>query len=150
MSLWAVLMAAAFVACSATQMGSSANAAGSDVAVAIKTDRTAVAPGQALTITITVTNTSASAQQLRFATGCQTDYEFLDGAGNVVTSSHQMCTQALSQRTLEPGASFADSHVWTRGALDPNQVTPGNYQLRGVLLAVGDTVRSSTVPVSVP
>src|SRR5215471_4953834 len=85
----ALLMAVAFVACSDTQMGNSAITAGSDLAVAIKTDRTAVAPGQVLTMTITVTNTSVTAQQLRFATGCQTDYEFLDGAGKVVTSSHQ-------------------------------------------------------------
>lgn len=135
-------------ACSTSQVDGSVASAG--LTVTASTDRSTVRPGEQLQITVKVVNDSSSSRTLRFSSGCQTDFEFLDAGGKVVRSSQQLCLQALTQRTLAPGDSFSDVHAWTRGPLDPPQLTPGSYQVRGVLLATQDTARSAPVSVSVP
>lgn len=143
--LWSLGMAAA---CSASRMDGSVISPGVTVSTTI--DRSSVPPGQALQITVIVTNTSSSSRTFQFSSGCQTDFEFLDAQGKVVRSSHQICTQALTHRTLAAGDAFSDSHTWTRGPLDPPELAPGSYRVRGVLLATGDTTRSVGVAVSIP
>jgi hypothetical protein len=96
-----------------------------------------------------VTNTSSAARTLQFATSCQTGYEFVDSGGRVAAVSQPVCLQALTQRTLAPGASFVDTHTWMRSPLELPQVPPGSYQLRGVLLTMRDTVRSAGVAIEV-
>lgn len=139
---------AAVLGCSGA--GVDGSVAANDLAVTATTDRSSVRPGEQLQITVDVTNNASSSRDLRFASGCQTDFEFLDAQGKVVRSSQQMCTQSLTQRTLVAGESFRGIHTWTRGPMDPPQLVPGSYQVRGVLLTVGEAVRSAPVAVSVP
>jgi hypothetical protein len=136
------------LACSGT--GVDGNMGAGELAVTATTDRSSVRPGEQLHITVEVTNNSTSRRELRFATGCQTDFEFLDDKGNVVRTSQQVCFQSLTQRTLAAGESFIGQHVWTRGPVDPPQLAAGNYQLQGVLLTMGNAVRSAPVSVSIP
>ena len=136
------------LACSGTGVDGSVGPG--ELAVTATTDRSTVRPGEQLRITVEVTNNSASRRELRFATGCPTDFEFVDGKGNVVRMSQQGCFQALTQRTLAAGETFSDQHVWTRGPMDPPQLAAGDYQLRGVLLTMGNPVRSAAVSVSIP
>lgn len=147
MRLWISLLSLG-LGCSTARVGGEVDAGA--LAVTMAADRTSVSAGQTLQITMTVTNTSTSSRTLQFSSGCLTDYEFLDAQGKVVGTSLQVCLQALTQKTLPPGASFTDIHTWTRGPLEPTQLAPGNYQLRGVLLATRDTVRSQSVPIAIP
>jgi hypothetical protein len=140
----------AVLGCSGAGSGVDGSLGANDLAVTATTDRATVRPGEQLQITVDVTNNSSSSRDLRFSSGCQTDFEFLDAQGKVVRASQQMCTQSLTQRTLAAGESFRGVHVWTRGPMDPPQLAPGSYQLRGVLLTVGEAVRSAPVAVSVP
>jgi hypothetical protein len=134
--------------CSTSRVSADVDAGG--LVVTATTDRSTVAVGQSLQITVTVTNTSAASRTLQFSSGCLTDFEFLDAGGKVAGTSQQTCLQALTQRTLPAGGSLTDSHTWTRGSLGTPPLAPGTYQLRGVLLATRDTVRSQPVPVTVP
>ena len=143
-----ISMLALVLACSASHVESTVDT--TELTVTAVTDRSSVAAGQTLRITVTVTNRSVASRTLRFSSGCQTDYEFLDARGEVAATSRQMCLQALTQRTLEPGESFSDAHTWSRGSIDSPQLAPGDYQLRAVLLAIQDTVRSATVPITIP
>jgi len=134
--------------CSSAGVASSVGSG--DLTVTATTDRSSVGPGEQLHITVEVANNSTSSRELRFATGCQTDFEFVDANGNVVRTSQQGCFQSLTQRTLAAGESFSRQHTWTRGAADPPQLVRGTYQLRGVLLTMGNPVRSAPVTVSIP
>jgi hypothetical protein len=125
-------------------------AAAGDIQVAVATDVASVHAGQQLRIMITVLNQSTSLRTVEFSSGCQTDYEFLDSRGGVVARSQRMCAQAKTQRTLRGGEEFTEVHTWARQSSEPNQLKPGAYQLRGVLLAIGDTVRSTPIPVDLP
>jgi len=147
MRLWILLLSLG-LGCSTTRVGGEVDAA--ELVVTTTADRSSVPAGQHLQITITVTNTSTSSRTLQFSSGCTTDYEFLDAQGKVVGTSQQACLQALTQKTLASGGAFTDVHTWTRGPLEPSQLAPGNYQVRGVLLATRDTVRSQPVPVVIP
>jgi hypothetical protein len=111
--------------------------------VTVAADREQVSTGQTVHITVTVTNRSSGAKALRFPSSCQTGFEFLDATGKLVGAGVEMCAQSITSRTLEPGSSFTDSHEWGRRAFDAPQLSAGTYQLRGVLLATGDSVRSS-------
>lgn len=148
MRLWTLLVIGG-LACSAASGVGGGTVESGDLLVATSTDKSTVGSGQSLTITITVTNKMSASRTLQFASGCQTDFEFLDSRGDVAAKSQQMCTQALTQRTLAAGGSFVDTHVWSRAPLEPNQLVPGTYRLRGVLLATRDTVRSAPVDVVV-
>lgn len=121
-----------------------------DIRVDVATDVSSVPAGHALRITITVSNQSTVTRTLEFSSGCQTDYEFVDSRGGVAATSQQMCVLARTQRTLPAGGGFTDIHTWARQPLEPNQLKPGAYQLRGVLLAIGDTIRSASIPIDVP
>ena len=145
----AVLVTVAFtLACSGTGVDGSVGTG--ELTVTATTDRSSVRPGEQLHITVEVTNNSTSSRELRFATGCQTDFEFVNDNGKVVRTSQQGCFQALTQRTLAAGESFSGQHVWTRGPMDPPQLAAGNYRLRGVLLTMGNPARSAAVSVSIP
>jgi hypothetical protein len=147
MRLWIALLTLG-LGCSTSRVSADVDAGG--LVVTATTDRSAVATGQSLQITITVANTSGTSRTLQFSSGCLTDYEFLDAGGKVVGTSQQLCLQALTQRTLPAGENFTDSHMWIRGPLGTPQLAPGTYQLRGVLLATRDTVRSQPVPIAIP
>lgn len=134
----------------APAMRERAAAADGELRVAVATDLSSVPAGQQLRITITVSNQSASTRTVGFSSGCQTDYEFLDSRGRVAATSQQMCAQARTQRTLPAGGGFTDVHIWARQPLEPNQLMPGEYQLRGLLLAIGSTIRSTPVPIDIP
>ena len=121
-----------------------------DIQVVVATDLPSVPAGQQLRITVTVSNQTISARTLEFSSSCQTNYEFLDSRGEVAATSQRMCMQARTQRTLPAGGGFTDVHTWARRPLEPNQLKPGAYKLRGVLLATGDTIRSSPVPIDIP
>jgi uncharacterized protein (DUF58 family) len=99
---------------SCSGIGVEGNVGPGELAVTATTDRSSVRPGEQLRITVEVTNNSTSSRELRFATGCQTDFEFADGKGSVVRTSQQGCFQALTQRTPAAGESFVGQHVWTR------------------------------------
>lgn len=148
MRAWIFVGLGVVAGCSGSRAGGTVSPIGLTISATI--DRPAVRPGESLQILITVTNTSASKQTLQFSSGCQTDFEFLDSVGKVARSSLQVCPQIVTQRSLEPGAAFSDAHTWTRGPLDPPELAAGSYQLRGVLLATGDTIRSASVAVSLP
>lgn len=147
MRVWTLLLSLG-LACSTARVGGEVDAG--ELVVTTTADRSSVPAGQKLQITVTVTNTSTSSRTLQFSSGCLTDYEFLDSAGKVVATSQQLCMQVLTQKTLAAGGAFTDVHTWTRGPLEPSQLAPGNYQLRGVLLATRDTTRSQPVPIAVP
>ena len=118
------------------------------VTVRVAVDPATVAPDGRLTITVTATNATNAPRTLEFSSGCTTDYELLDATGAVVTESGQMCTQALTQQTLAPGASLEGTHVLVRGMRGMPALPAGAYQVRGVLLTMGDPVRSAPVPVT--
>lgn len=120
-----------------------------DLVVNIETDRTSVAIGETARFTVTVTNNGSSSRTIDFSTTCQTDFEILDAAGNVATTSMQVCGQALTQRTLAAGASFSETHDWRRGALGQPALS-GSYQVRGVLLRTGAPIRSTTKSLTLP
>jgi len=143
-----LLGVALVLACSDTGLDASAGIG--ELTVTATTDRSRVAPGEQLHITVEVTNNSTSSRELRFATGCQTDFEFVGGTGKVVRTSQEGCFQALTQRMLAAGESFSARHTWTRGPTDPPQLAAGNYLLRGVLLTMGNPARSAAVSVSIP
>ena len=143
-----VSLAALAIACSGSGVAGSVGTG--ELTVTATTDRASVRPGEQLHIAVEVTNNSTSSRELRFATGCQTDFEFVDDKGNVVRTSQQGCFQSLTQRTLAAGESFSGQHIWTRGPTDPPQLAAGNYQLRGVLLTMGNPARSAPIPVSLP
>lgn len=147
MRLWILLLSLG-LGCSTSRVSADVDAGG--LVVTTATDRSSVAAGQQLQITVTVTNTSSASRTLQFSSGCLTDYEFLDATGKVVATSQQMCLQALTQRTLSAGGSFVDTHTWLRGSLGAPQLGAGTYQLRAVLLATRDTVRSQQIPIAVP
>jgi hypothetical protein len=127
--------------------GGGGAATGEALSVSVATNSASVGAGEQLVITVTTRNTGSSARTLEFATGCHTDYEFVDGSGQVVSSSEQMCTQALTSRTLAAGESFSDVHRYTRGMAGMPPVPSGRYGVRGVLLLRGGSLRSSTVAV---
>jgi hypothetical protein len=133
--------------CSASRVESTVEA---EMMVAVAANRSSVVAGQDLQITVTATNGASAARTLQFSSGCFTDFEFLDSSGRVVGASLQMCVQVLTQKTVAPGASFSDSHTWTRGPLGFPQLAPGSYQLRGVLLTMPTAIRSSSIPVTIP
>lgn len=147
MRLWISLLSLG-LGCSTARVGGDVDAG--ELVVTASAEPSSVAPGQHLQIIVTVTNTSTLSRTLQFSSGCLTDYEFLDAQGKVVGTSQQVCLQALTQKTLAAGGTFSDTHTWTRGPLEPSQLAPGNYQVRGVLLATRDTVRSQPVPVAIP
>ena len=124
----------------------------SGLTVAVATDQRSVAPAGRLRIQVTVTNRGSAPIDLKFTSGCQTDYELLDAEGKVIGSSMQMCTQSLGNRTLAPGASFTDTHVWIRGMAGMPQPPAGSsMRVRGILLADGAETRSEeTATVTLP
>jgi hypothetical protein len=120
------------------------------LAVAVSAEPTTLGPAGRLTVKVAITNTGKTAATLSFSSGCHTDYELLDASGAVVGESFQMCTQAMTQRTLAPGASFTDTHVWIRGMAGQPKLAAGSVvRVRGVLLTQGAQVRSpNTVTVT--
>lgn len=120
------------------------------LAVAVKVEPATLAAGEMANITVTVSNTSNDARRLQFTSSCVTTFEVVDGDGRVVARGAEMCAQVMTTRTIAAGGSFSDTHEWGRRALDLPQVGPGRYQVRGVLLATGDTIRSQPTPVSLP
>ena len=101
-----------------------------------------------LRITVTATNTTSAARTLRFSSGCTTDYELLDASDAVVGESGQMCAQALTQETLGAGESLTRTHVLVRGMRGMPPTAAGVYRVRGVLLTMGEPVRSEPVAVT--
>jgi hypothetical protein len=122
----------------------------SALTVEVSTDQATLGAAGRLTIKVTTTNTGRTSATLHFSSGCQTDYQLLDPSGAVVGESLQMCTQALTQRTLAPGASFTDTHVWIRGMAGQPKLPAGSVvQVRGILLTQGAEQRSrNTVAVT--
>jgi hypothetical protein len=118
--------------------------------VEVSTDQTTVDPAGRLTVKVTATNTGKTPASLSFSSGCQTDYELLDASGVVIAQSFQMCTQSLTRRTLAPGASFTDTHVWIRNMAGQPKLPAGSVvRIRGVLLTQGAGQRSrNTVAVT--
>ncbi len=83
---------------------------------------------------LTVTNTSTTAQQFQFSSGKQFDFEILNAQGKVVKawSDDRMFTMALSQFSLQPGASRTfrgEVSLKDRDGLQLN----GHYTVRGKL-----------------
>lgn len=115
------------------------------IAVRVLLEPSLVPADGALRITVTATNTTSAARTLEFSSGCTTDYELLAASGAVVAESGQMCTQALTQETLGAGESLTGRHVLQRG-MPP--IAPGVYRVRGVLLTMGEPVRSEPVAVT--
>jgi|GEM_PF-3745281 len=105
--------------------------------------------GETLNITVTTTNTGSEPRTVEATSGCFTDYEILDASGNVVGRSGQMCSAVMSSRALDAGEALSESFAWIVGGRGTTPVQPGQYQLRGVLLQPGDTLRSQPVPVVV-
>lgn len=122
----------------------------SALTIDVSADQTTVGPAGRLTVKVTVTNAGKTPANLSFSTGCQTDYELLDPSGAVIAQSFQMCTESLTQRTLAPGASFTDSHVWIRTMAGQPKLPAGSVvRFRGILLTRGAEQRSrNTVTVT--
>lgn len=125
--------------------------AASPLDVTVTAEPSSVPAGGRLRITVIARNTSSAAIALEFTSGCQTDYELLDAAGTLVGASGEMCTQATTRRTLAAGESFNDVHVWIRGLAGMPQVPGSELQVRGMLLATGNEIRSGrTARVELP
>jgi Intracellular proteinase inhibitor len=119
--------------------------------VTIATDSSSVGPGSHLAVSVKVVNTGRTPLVLHFSSGCQTDFEIQDAQGNPIGRSGMMCTEALTQRALEPGASFTNTHIWVRGMRGVPQAPAGAeaVRIRGVLLATsGEIVSRNTVSVA--
>lgn len=101
--------------------------------------------GDVLDITVTATNTGRERRTVEANSGCFTDYEVLDEEGKLVARSGQMCTAVMSRRELGAGEALSERFVWTLGMRGSPPVRPGRYQLRGLLLQRGDTLRSQPV-----
>jgi len=136
------------IACSAS--GVESNVEATELAVTVSTDRASVSAGQNLQITVTATNSASSPRALQFSSACLTDFEFLNSSGQVVGRSQQMCLQVLTQKTLASGESLSGSHTWTRGPTGFPQLSPGTYQLRGVLLTSPSPVQSPSIQIVIP
>ena len=121
----------------------------SDVVVRVAASQPTVGPTETVRITVTVTNTDDARRVIEASSGCFTDFELLDGSGNVVTRSLQVCPAVMARRELAPGESFSETHVWRRGMRGMPVVPAGSYQLRGMLLARTNTVTSNAVDVVV-
>jgi len=126
------------------------NVEATELVVTVSADRSSVSAGQNLQITVTATNNSSSSRALQFSSACLTDFEFLNSSGQVVGRSQQICLQVLTQKTLMPGESLSSSHIWTRGPTGFPQLSPGTYQLRGVLLTSQTTIQSPSIPIVIP
>jgi len=118
------------------------------IVVRVALEPSVVAADGRLRITVTATNTTSAERTLRFTSGCTTDWELLDASGAVVTTSMQMCAQAMTQETLAPGASLTGTHVLVRGMLGTAPVPAGVHRVRGVLLTADEPVRSEPVAVT--
>jgi hypothetical protein len=130
----------------AQSSGADVTAIASALRVEVSTDQATVGPTGRLTVKVTTTNTGKAPANLSFSSGCQTDYELLDSSGAVIGESLQMCTQSLTQRTLAPGASFTDAHVWIRNMAGQPKLPAGSVvRFRGVLLTQGTGQRSSNM-----
>lgn len=136
------------LACSSARMGETVKDPG--VTVSATVDRNSVGAGEELKIGVTVANATGQPRTLQFSSGCQTGFEFTDEAGRVVGVQQRMCTAALGERTLTPGQNFSETHSWIRGSIDGPALAAGTYLVRGVLLAIGDTIRSTGVRVTLP
>ena len=121
-----------------------------ELMVTVSADHSSVSAGQDLQITVTATNNASSPRALQFSSACLTDFEFLNSSGQVVGRSQQLCLQVLTQKTLMPGESLSSSHTWTRGPTGFPQLTPGTYQLRGVLLTSPSAIQSTSIPIVIP
>ena len=144
MRIGTALLIALAAGCS-TSSGAGGQVDAGDFAISVRADKSTVAAGESLKIIVTATNKSAASRTLDFSSGCQTDFEFADSDGRVAATSQRMCAQMLTQKILQPSESLSETHVWTRTPSEPNQLRPGRYHLRGVLLAVGNGVRSEGV-----
>lgn len=113
--------------------------------VTVSTDSGAVGPGGHLAISVKVVNSGSTPIVLQFNSGCQTDFEILSADGARMGRSGMMCTEALTQRALDPGASFTNTHIWVRGMRGvpqpPERATA--FRIRGVLLAASGEILSS-------
>ena len=118
------------------------------IAVRVAVDPSLVAANGSVRITVTATNTTGAARTLQFSSGCTTDFELLDASCAVAWRSAQMCTQALTEETLGAGESLTGRHVLERDAPGTMSIAPGVYRVRGVLLTMGDPVRSEPVAVT--
>ena len=103
-----------------------------ELSVAVAADRSEVPNGTSLRITVTVTNAGSAACTIAFATACRTDFELRDASGALVASADRMCAQMLTEATLAPGQSFAETHAWTRDGAEA-----GDYVLCGIVLTDG-------------
>lgn len=117
----------------------------SPFAVSIMPSAAAVRSGDSLHITVTVQNAGRERRTVEATSGCFTDYELLDMAGQVVTRSGQVCAAVMSRRELAPGEAMSESFVWVPGGRGMPAVPPGSYRLRGLLLQRGDTLISPLV-----
>lgn len=154
------IVVATIVGCSqASQMPSDSGIASSAAAardqvvrVEVAVDSASIAAKGRLAVTVKVTNAGTVPLALSFSSGCRTDYELLDANGAVIGRSGMMCTEATSEQSLAPGASFTDTHIWVRGLRGMPQPAAGstNMRLRAVLLAtnVGNVAPSNTVSVT--
>ncbi|HEU4631514.1 MAG TPA: BsuPI-related putative proteinase inhibitor [Gemmatimonadaceae bacterium] len=118
-----------------------------DVAVRVDASPAAVAPSGSLHIVVTVTNTDDERHVIEASSGCFTDFELLDARGDVVTRSLQLCPAMMASRTLDPGESFSETHVWKRGLRGMPELPAGTYRVRGILLARTSPVASEAVDV---
>ena len=119
--------------------------------VTIETDSLSVGPGSHLAVSVKVVNTGRTPIVLYFSSGCQTDYEIQDAQGTRIGRSGMMCTEALTQRALEPGASFTNTHIWVRGMRGVPQPPAGaeTMRIRGVLLGTsGEVISTNAVVVA--
>lgn len=117
--------------------------------VAVTLEPSTVRAGESMLVTVTVSNAGTEARTLESTSGCFTDYEVLDAGGTVIATSGQSCTAQMARRELAPGASFSEQQRWVRDLAGMPRLPVGALQVRGLLLAGPDTLRSSPVSLTI-
>lgn len=111
------------------------------VELVLSTDKTTYEPGEAITLRLTVTNKGSSSLKLTFPSAQQYDFVITMGGEEMWRWSHdKMFAAVLTEVTLAPSESVVYQERWSQKDNQGNLVSPGNYQVIGVLKAPPESI----------
>jgi hypothetical protein len=110
-----------------------------NISLSLSTDKSAYRIGEPVSMILSIKNVGKAHEILRFRSGQRYDFKVLQEGREVwLWSSGKLFTMALTSHDLAPGETLEYRATWPQTDREKKQVSPGNYEIVGVLSAIDE------------